>query len=311
MRRSPRPSLNALRAFEATARLRSFSAAADELFVTHGAVSRHVRSLEDAVGIRLLHRNAHSTEATPQGLRLAEGLSSAFTLIQASLEQLKPAPLILSCSESIMMYWLLPRISRFQQAHPAIDMQFNMSYGAIDFARDNIAVAIRLSTIDPPKNALVSEVVDEWVGPVCSAEYMRSHRLESAHDMDRSRLLVSRTRPAAWMEWFKASGQAIKDLPIADSFEHFYLLIQAAKCGLGVASVPRMLVQDDLKAGTLVAPFGFVRGPNKLVLWLSPKLSSTPEVNALEDWLSRELRQSERGPATTAPKAFKRRSPNL
>ena len=98
---SLRLSLNALRAFEATARLRSFSAAADELSVTHGAVSRHVRSLEDSLGLTLLTRSAQGTAPTPEGQRLAEDLSVAFNLIETSVEQLTPGPLTLSCSESI------------------------------------------------------------------------------------------------------------------------------------------------------------------------------------------------------------------
>ena len=291
--RTPRPSLNALRAFEATARLRSFSAAAEELSVTHGAISRHVRSLEDTLGMRLLDRGAHATEATHEGARLAEGLSSAFNLIQVSLDQLQPGPLTLSCSESIMMYWLLPRIALFRKKHPDVELQFNMSHGPIDFARDKIGVALRLSKFEAPKDAVISEVVDEWIGPVCSAEYMQSQRPLVLSDVRRCRLLVSGTRPLAWAEWQKASGQAPGDLTIADSFEHFYLLIQAAKCGLGIANVPRMLVQDDLSAGTLVAPFDFVRGPNKLVLWSSALTSGKPDVDALKGWLSRELARSE------------------
>src|SRR5260370_1089102 len=101
-----RLSLNGLRAFEATARLRSFSAAAEELSVTHGAVSRHIRTLEDSLGLALLQRTAQGATPTNEGLRLAEGLSTAFGLIQSSEEQLKPGPLTLACSESIMMYWL-------------------------------------------------------------------------------------------------------------------------------------------------------------------------------------------------------------
>ena len=293
---TPRPSLNALRAFEATSRLKSFSAAAMELSVTHGAISRHVRSLEETLGIQLLRRSAHATEATPQGSRLAAGLSSGFSQIQASIDQLKPGPLTLSCSESIMMYWLIPRIARFQQAHPRVELRFNMSHGSVDFTRDNIGVALRLSTIVPPKDALVTDLVTEWVGPVCSAEYMQSLRLRSVSDLTRARLLESSTRPAAWADWLSASGQIARDLAVADSFEHFYLMIQAAKCGLGIANVPRMLVRDDLAAGTLVAPFGFVAGLNKLVLWIAPHVSSRPETRALEDWLTHELKLSEKVP---------------
>ena len=109
---SPRLSLNALRAIEASARLRSFSATADELAVTHGAIRRHIRSLEDSLGLALLTRSARGTAPTGEGQRLVEGLSAAFNLIQASIDQLAPGPLTLSCSEPIMMYWLIPRPAR-------------------------------------------------------------------------------------------------------------------------------------------------------------------------------------------------------
>src|SRR5262245_19817656 len=124
---TPRPSLNALRAFEATVRLGSMTAAASELFVTHGAVSRHIRSLEDQLGGVLLDRGGQATEPTSDGARLAEGLATAFRLIQASVEQLKPGPLTLSCSASIMMHLLLPRIGAFHQKHPDVEIQFNMN----------------------------------------------------------------------------------------------------------------------------------------------------------------------------------------
>ena len=116
--------------------------------------------------------------------------------------------------------------------------------------------------------------------------------------------MVSRTRPDAWADWRRSCGQhlgdlpiddlPIDDLPIANTFDHFYLLIQAAKCGLGLANVPRMLVRDDLSSGTLVAPLGFSAGPNKLVLWVAPHLSRRPDTGKLADWLTDELRTSER-----------------
>ena len=286
-----RLSLNALRAFEATARLRSFSAAAAELSVTHGAVSRHVRMLEESLGLPMLKRSAHGTEPTAEGQRLAEGLSRAFNLIQSSIEQVKPGPLTLSCSESIMMYWLIPRLARFQEANPEVELRFNMSHGSVDFMRDNVGVAIRLSTIDPPEEAVRTDVVTEWIGPVCSAEYLRNLRLTSATDLDRARLMVSRTRPQAWVDWSRCCGQNLGDLHIASTFDHFYLLIQAAKCGLGLANVPRMLVRDDLISGTLVAPLSFSAGPNKLAVWVAPTLSRRPDTVKLVDWLTDELRQ--------------------
>jgi LysR family glycine cleavage system transcriptional activator len=289
-----RLSLNALRAFEATARQRSFSAAAEELSVTHGAVSRHVRMLEDALGLPLLTRNAHGTEPTAEGQRLAEGLSRGFQLIEASIALLTPGPLTLSCSDSIMMYWLLPRLSHFQEANPDVELRFNMGYGPVEFVRDNISVAIRLSTIEPPKDVIRVGAVTEWIGPVCSPAYLRTIRITSPADLMRVRLMVSRTRPHAWDDWSQRCGTDLGELHVAETFNHFYLLIQAARCGLGMANVPRILVSDDLNSGTLAAPLGFLAGPNKLSIWVAPHLSRRSDTVRLVDWLTEELQKSER-----------------
>ena len=288
-----RVSLNALRAFEATARLHSFSAAAEELSVTHGAVSRHIRTLEDSVGLPLLKRTAQGAVPTGEGQRLADGLSTAFSLIQSSVEQLKPGPLTLACSESIMIYWLLPRLNRFKDANPEVELRFNMSHGPVDFTRDNVSVAIRLSSIEAPRDAVRADVAPEWVGPVCSPEYLRQKRIEAVGDLARARLMVSRTRPSAWEDWARCSSQPEMELRVDESFDHFYLLIQGARCGLGLANVPRILVRDDLTSGTLVAPLGFVRGPNRLAIWIAPHLSRRADVVKLVDWLHDELRATE------------------
>jgi DNA-binding transcriptional LysR family regulator len=293
----PRPSLNALRAFEATARLRSFGDAAEELSVTHGAISRHIRSLEDTLGVLLLLRNAHSTEPTPEGARLADGLSRAFNLIQSSVEQVRPGPLTLSCSASIMMYWLLPRLGKLHRKHAALEVGFNTGSGEIDFSRENISVAIRLNTIRAPRDIVPKPLIDEWIGPVCAPEYLRATMIREPDDLERARLLATNTRPGAWQDWFDSAELAALRPGIAESFEHFYLLIQAAKCGLGIANVPRMLVRDELDSGALVAPFGFVPGPRKLVLWVAPHLEARPQTAALVDWLGAELRETEGVPA--------------
>jgi LysR family glycine cleavage system transcriptional activator len=290
---TPRPSLNALRAFEATVRLGSMSAAAGELFVTHGAVSRHIRALEDQLGLALLERGGGPTQPTAEGSRLAEGLGSAFRLIQASVEQLRPGPLTLSCSASIMMYWLLPRIGGFHQKHPDVELQFNMNYDRIDFVRDNIGLAIRNSSITPPKDARLRDLMVEWVGPVCSPEYLAACRIDRPEALAEARLLATKTRLEGWQDWVEASDYQGPALEVAARYEHFYLQIQAAVCGLGVALVPRMLVLDDLHSGKLVAPLGFVPSRRKLVLWVAPHLDGRGDVEALARWLAAEMRASE------------------
>lgn len=285
-----RPSLNALRAFEATVRLSSMTGAADELSVTHGAVSRHIKSLEEMFGIPLLLRGARSVQPTPEGARLAAELSRAFALITSSIEQLQPGPLTLSCSSTIMMSWLIPRISAFHEQHPDIELRFNMNYDRIDFVRDEISVAIRNSMIEPPKDVVLKEMVDEWIGPVCSPDYLAAHPVASAVNLDACVLLSTKTRPGAWSDWIASSGAKCGLRP-QRTYEHFYLLIQAAACGLGVAMVPKILVLDDLRSGKLVAPLGFVVGPYKLVLWIAPHLRARPETKALVEWLTREFRK--------------------
>ena len=282
-------SLNALRAFEVTARRRSMTLAAEELCVTHGAVSRQIKSLEAALGMALLTRGARSVEPTPEGLRLAEGLRAAFSLVEATIEHVRPSPLVLSCSSSIAMCWLIPRISGFYERNPDIEINLDLNYDRVDFVRQNISVAIRISTIEPPPNALIRGLGTEWIGPVCSPEYLGSTKLERPADLSQALLLFAKTRPSAWAEWLAASENERVSLKPQRSFEHFYLMIQAAAFGLGVAVVPRILAINDLESGRLVAPFGFVPGPRQLFLWIAPHLGSRKDVKALEGWLTREM----------------------
>ena len=297
---TPRPSLNALRAFETTVRLGSMSAAAEELFVTHGAVSRHIRSLEDQLGVPLLERSGQGTRPTAEGQRLAEGLASAFRRIQASVEQLRPGPLTLSCSASIMMYWLLPRIGGFHQKHPEVEIQFNMNYDRIDFVRGNIGLAIRNSSIAPPADARLRDLMVEWVGPVCSPEYRAAAGITRPEALSAAHLLATKTRLEAWSDWASATGFEGAAPAVAARYEHFYLLIQAAACGLGVAVVPRMLVDADLRSGKLVAPFGFVPSQRRLVLWVAPNQDGRADLEAMARWLAQEMKAAEAAPPPVA-----------
>ncbi|MCP1758749.1 MULTISPECIES: LysR substrate-binding domain-containing protein [Bradyrhizobium] len=284
----PKPSLNALRAFEATARLRSMTAASLELSVTHGAISRHIRSLEELLGVPLLVRTSSSTDPTPEGSRLAEGLTAAFNLIDGSVEQILPGPLTVSCSATIMMYWLIPRLAGFHEAHRNIDLQFNMNYDQVDFIRDKVSVAIRSSTITPPKDVVIKELAREWISPVCATSYAKANRLRRPSDIADCRLLGTRTRPEAWSDWLDELGLR-QDVRIQESYEHFYLLIQAALCGLGLALVPTMFVLEEINSGRLVAPFGSIPGKRMLMLWTAPHVASRPESRAVSNWLTREM----------------------
>lgn len=283
------PSLIALRAFEATARYRSMTRAAEELCVTHGAVSRHIKALEATLGVSLLSRGKLSCDPTPEGAFLAEGLTAAFGLVQATIDRVKPGPLTLSCSASIMLCWLIPRMSAFHQAHQDIQIELNTNYDKVDFNRDKISLAIRNSTIAPPRNAVIRDLGREWIGPVCSPDYLRTMPLAAPADLVRAVLLSTATRPDGWRDWLAASGNGGLALTPRRSFEHFYIMIQAAACGLGVAVVPHMLVLSEIQSGRLVAPFGFVPGERYLMLWIASHLADRADLRVLEKWLVDEM----------------------
>lgn len=286
---SRRLPVNALRAFEAAARLGSMTAAAGELGVTHGAISRHVQSLEALFGIPLLRRLPKSVASTVEGGRLASCLTDGFSRIAAGVAALQPGPLTLSCSATIMMHWLIPRLGTFKAANPEIDLRLNVNYGEVDFIRDEISVAIRNDMIRPPQEVFLHKLVPEEIGPVCSPDFAGRHDLGDVSALLGLRLLLTRTRLSSWDDWRHAIGRQDLPLEAAEKFEHFYLLIQAAAFGLGVALAPRILVQDEISAGRLVAPFGFVPGPYHLVLWIAPHLRTRPDVKALVAWLCHEM----------------------
>lgn len=283
------PPFNALRAFEAAARLGSMTAAAAELRVTHGAISRHVRALEDRFGLPLLQRLARSVAPTPEGAQLAGELAEAFDRMTLALSRVQPGPLTLSCSATVMMNWLLPRLGRFKRDHPAVELRLNVNYGEVDFIRDEISVALRNDMFQPPPTAVVRELLREEIGPVCHPDHARLHRLRTPPDLVRARLLGTGTRPHAWREWAQASGTQLAALRPHESYEHFYLVIQAAACGLGVALAPRLLVETELASGQLVAPFGFAMGPHRLTLWTARHLAARADVQQLTDWIGHEM----------------------
>ncbi|KQW56420.1 LysR substrate-binding domain-containing protein [Variovorax sp. Root411] len=286
------PSLTALRAYEAVVRFGSMTRAAEELCVTHSAISKQVQLLEEEFGQPLLRRLARSVEPTPEGARLAATLSAAFGLISAGIEQIRPGPLAVSCSASIMMRWLIPRLAQFKARHPTVELTISADHGPLDLLRDGIGVAIRNDVVKPPQDVIVRPMMREWFGPVCSPEYAQKIGLATPQDLSRANLLGTGSRPQAWNDWREAVGSTQQAVVPSESFEHFYLVLHAAACGLGVAIAPRFLVEDDLQSGRLIAPFGFVEGLRQVVLWLAPNVRTRADIRAFADWLEAEFRES-------------------
>jgi LysR family transcriptional regulator, glycine cleavage system transcriptional activator len=281
--------LNALQAFEASARLGSMSAAAAELCVTHGAISRHVHGLEDRLGLPLLHRLPRSVAPTPEGAALASQLTQAFRLIQEAVARLTPGPLTLSCSATIMMKWLIPRLSDFKRENPNVEVRLNMSHGEVNFVQDQISLAIRSSRICAPQWVVIEPLLHEQIGPVCHPEYVARAGISSVASLSRARILATATRPNAWAEWTSLMSCGEIGLTTHERYEHFYLVIQAAASQLGVALAPRYLVEKEIDSGQLVAPFGFIQSPHTLNLWIAPHERLRDDVRRLAAWIKERM----------------------
>ncbi len=255
------PSLNALRAFEAAARLRSVSLAADELHVTHGAVSRQVRALEEELGVALIERDGRGIRPTAAGRRLQEATSGAFSQLRDCVAALRRGKrndaFVLGCPGSVLARWMIPRLQQLQRDLPGLTLHLAAQDG--DFAPRLAGLDAALLLVHQPPEAL----------------------LEHA-------LLHTRSRPQAWPTWATLNDLDPAALRQGTGFEHLYYLLEAAVAGLGIAIAPEPLVADDLVNGRLVAPWGFVDTEGQWALCTAGG-DRHPRVDALADWLRRQL----------------------
>ncbi|MGE8323212.1 MAG: LysR substrate-binding domain-containing protein [Pseudomonas sp.] len=259
------PPLNAFRYFDIAAQTESFVRAAEHLHVTHGAVSRQVRLLEESLGVELFERRNRAIFLTPAGRALQGTTQAIFEQLEGAVQRLQQQArdnvLVLSCEPTIAMRWLIPRLPRFHAAHPDLQLHLVAAGGALDFARSGVDLAIRRDDFHWGNQLYSLKMCDEWIGPVC-------HPAARPH-LDHQRLLHSSTRPSAWATWLRLSGKQARHTERSD-YEHFYLSIQAASAGLGLAMASALTVRDELDSGQLQAPFGFVRDGSAYHL-LSPQ----------------------------------------
>jgi len=267
------PALSVLRAFEATVRHESVMRAARELHLTNGAISRAVRELESDLGFDLFKRGNRTIAPTAIARGLAEDIRSNLDALAGALNRAQrlSAPyrsLVLSCEPTFLIRWLIPRLTDLQAAiRPAgpgdePDLRLISAGGVVPFARDGIDLAIRRTDFPIGADLVAEPFLTEQVGPVCRPDRVG----ELAGDGPiQAVLLHSATRPAAWKRWAQATGTPLG--PTRElRFEHFYLSLQAAIAGAGVAIGPIALVADDIVAGSLVAPRGFIADETRYVL---------------------------------------------
>jgi DNA-binding transcriptional LysR family regulator len=282
--RRPLPALTGLRAFEAFARAGSMTGAAEELHVTHGAVSRQVRALEARLGARLVVGPRHDLCLTDAGRRLAGALSVAFDQIRAALPGAEADDeLVVSCLGTLAMKWLIPRLPTFLDRYPALRLRIVESHAPADFSQGGIHAAIRILGERPPEGVAATPFMDHHHGPVLSPERWRACGGALAEVLKLPRLYSETFRPA-WTEWARRAEISLPPSCDDREFEHNSYMLAAASAGLGAAVAPWAFAAPDIEAGRLVAPFGFRRGEARYVL-LHPARAPNAAVAALADWL--------------------------
>jgi LysR family transcriptional regulator, glycine cleavage system transcriptional activator len=256
---APLPSLNGLRAFEAAARHMSFTRAAAELNVTQTAISHQIRRLEEQLGTKLFVRRNRALSLTREAREYLPSIRSAFEdLRQATARLRRPereGVLTVSTTASLATKWLVSRVAAFQDAHPGIAVRISTSAHLVDFQREEVDVAVRYGRGHWP--GLRAEwLMAERLFPVCSPALLAAKPLREPTDLADHTLLHTSVSREDWQLWLTAAG-----LPLSIAarrgltFDQGFMAVQAAVEGLGVALGRTRLVEADLAAGRLVAPF--------------------------------------------------------
>jgi LysR family glycine cleavage system transcriptional activator len=286
------PSLNGLRAFEAAARHLSFTKAAEELNVTQTAISHQIKRLEEELGLKLFARQNRSLALTADGRDYLPGIRAAFQDLRLATERLKRREnanvLTVSTITSFAAKWLMPRVSKFQQQHPSIDVRVTTSTELTDFGSDGVDVAIRYGHGKWPGLRSDWLMADELF-PVCSPALLKGeHPIRTPADLKHHTLLyASRDMEDDWRLWLTAAGVSLEILkqPVLQ-FDMIFMTVQAAIDGLGVAVGRTAFVESDLAAGRLVAPFD-VTLPIDVGFYLvcPEQAADTPKISAFREWL--------------------------
>jgi LysR family glycine cleavage system transcriptional activator len=285
--------LNAIRAFEAAARRGNFVEAAKDLHVTHWAIGKQIRLLEDWLGVPLFERRTRGVALTDHGADLLTDVSAALSRLTSATGRLRgpestrrvSGVVHINVLPSIALRWLLPRLSKFQESYSSVEIKISTSSRKLRYVGTAFDVGIR-SGVEHGSGFQCETLMPDRRLPVCSPRILRDRPVETAQDLRRHALLHSTTTRSAWSQWFSAAGVPglvpVRHLEL----DHTYLQLQAAVDGLGVALGSLPLVEADLAAGRLVCP---VAAPefrdDDYQLVISEDRVRDPAIKAFRSWI--------------------------
>ncbi|MDB4838067.1 LysR substrate-binding domain-containing protein [Marinomonas sp.] len=287
------PPLVTLTSFESAARHQSFTDAAKELHLTHGAISKAVAQLEERIGIELFVRRNRRVYLTMAGKRLLKTVSETLDSLSNTIEEIhkhdKGSPfLTVSCEPSLAMRWLMPRLGQFKEQYPELNVDLRMAGGPIDLLSENCDLAIRRTDFGIASDYHQTFLCSELAGPVCTETYWQ----QVEEDLQKSHWLHSRTRPNAWEDW-RALKNLTKIKPQSEQyFDHFFYTLQAAQDNLGIAIGSTPLVSDDLLAQRVINPLGMQATGYEYALLSLVEPTQDPRIEAFTQWLIVQFKEA-------------------
>lgn len=280
------PPLNALRAFEAAARLGGLAAAAEELCVSPGAVAQQVKALEEWVGVALFERRSQGVQLTPLGADIAEEFESAFDQLGTAIQTLRvkatPTVVRIAALPSIAQLWLSPRLPRMRAVAPDMSISVTVLERAPNLHREPYDLSLFFSS--HTNGGQVAALHDEEIFPVCSPELART--LTNPSDLEGTTCLHDVNWSDDWNRWMAAISPASSFKAKGPSFSLYSLAVEEAKQGAGVLIGHTPLVDQHIKSGELIAPFTErVRTGRKLTLTHTESFAVSPHCNSIKNVL--------------------------
>jgi LysR family transcriptional regulator, glycine cleavage system transcriptional activator len=285
------PPLRSFRVLEAAARHQNYTRAADELHLTHSAVSHQIHALEASLGVRLFERSGRQMRATDAGRQLAQDVRATLDALAGAVERVRGAESANSITVSVLpsfaAAWLVARLGGFLERHPQVELRLESTTALADFRNDGVDVAIRYGSGNWEDLECV-KLFDDEVFPTMSPKLRRSERIRTPADLARVPLL--RIRNQSWAPWFAAAGVNQTEPRRGPVFNDSELALQAAIQGQGVVLARGSLASAKLRAGVLVAPFKQrIASPQTCYLVYPPQHARKPSVQLFRDWLLGEL----------------------
>jgi LysR family transcriptional regulator, glycine cleavage system transcriptional activator len=285
------PPLNALKAFEAAARHESLTTAAEELRVTHSAIGQHVKQLEEFFRQPLFTKQGRRLKLTPHARAYLEDVRTCFDRLALASERFAESTrrriIRVNSTPSFAMRWLIPRLSSFQLKNPGIEVRMTTSVSdSIDHLDAGYDVIIRRDRMSRP-SYICQRFLDDVSTAVASPNFAGIETVRSPSQLLNMPLLHMRSRPDAWVRWFRAAEVPVTETLSGPFYDHFFLSLQAAITRLGVALAPRVLIEDDLATGRLkfVLPHIAVEGAGFFALFRA-RLTKDLELDSFFAWLT-------------------------